>query len=1290
MTTLVKKGLFTVSLCALSVATALDVSATQYVKIGDKTQAITKTNGIITNIYNVTDKDGNLISQKMMRHFEKDRFIIEFAEQPLIQTKKAITREISRQFQNTNTSDIAQKAIIKSQLQQAEARLATIQQATIQQLSAIDKNIKVLNRFSRTSNAIVVEADRATLSAIKKLPNVKNVSRDTVVSIDLTESVPLINAPLVWEILDAKGQTITGKGVSVAILDTGIDYNHIDLGGCLGRSCRITHGYDFVNNDNDPMDGHGHGTHVAGIVGANGTLKGVAPDVTFHAYKVLSDQGSGSTSGIIAALERSVDPDGDINTDDAVDIINMSLSGDGSPTGPLSTATNNTVDAGVIVVVAAGNDGYYGAINSSSPANAKKAITVASSTKSDELSSFSSKATATDLFTKPEITAPGSAINSTMPKGEYASMSGTSMAAPHVAGAVALLKQNDAALTSEKAVQLLAAGAIDIGNDPLAQGPGRMDIEKSIKATTTADVTALNFGQLDSNQSAWTSTRSLTIYNHSDAVQNYRLDFTDELPNGANLSAAQSTFSIPAKSSQTIEVKLNVPNTNALAFALSRSGIYHANIVISSETASQHVPVYFEHSAKLTITTNAPDKVYVALFDDHGVSSTNFVTAEASVEVTAPSKNIWISAIYSNLDTNHIPETAGIKKLKYGLSSHQIQINDDTEFLLDANLLTNTVGLSSVTHKDGTDALPDTINYFGRSFFKTDSGSTGFISFSVKPTHIYFAIGELSDYLDLEISSQFKIAESANENGYYIYRNNITDGISISEELNLDLNSLGSTEVKLPPQSNANSLIVSDGFNLKYVESLSNQISKLNIYEPAQDNSIEYTQVTLLDINYDNGDERALITSPFFDLNESGQLRSSNDTYNYLGTTMLYESNTIDLSGDRTTYFSGIISINETTLEFANSDWNRRLFFADSQNNLYDITASYSFYCESSDGSRTLLSNGYVSIREPNIPKPSDTCEKLLFNLTNSSDLTKPTNSSVLSFYVNEQDTVIPIDQINLLHGEQLYVHPVVNKIDSTIDLTSSFGLKISSVEIRLNGGDWQPLTMVQNENGGTSVPVELVEGDFIADLRITSITSFAEAASYTLNNFFKFGTDSGEVNDADNDGIPNVQDPDDDNDGYNDDVDAFPFNSKEWIDTDGDGLGDNADTDDDNDGYLDTEDAFPLDPTEWLDTDGDGIGNNTDTDDDGDGHLDEEDVFPLDSNEWVDTDGDGTGNNADSDDDNDGVNDVQDAYPLDASRSSAPTNNTADNTSASGGGSLPVFGLIGLFLVSLVRRIKR
>ena len=140
---------------------------------------------------------------------------------------------------------------------------------------------------------------------------------------------------------------------------------------------------------------------------------------------------------------------------------------------------------------------------------------------------------------------------------------------------------------------------------------------------------------------------------------------------------------------------------------------------------------------------------------------------------------------------------------------------------------------------------------------------------------------------------------------------------------------------------------------------------------------------------------------------------------------------------------------------------------------------------------------------------------------------------------------------------------------------------------------------------------------------------------------------------DSDGDGIPDIIDPDDDNDDVNDDEDAFPLDPTEWIDTDGDGTGNNADDDDDNDGVPDVNDVFPLDATESVDTDGDGVGNNVDTDDDNDGVNDDEDTFPLDPAETVDTDEDGIGNNADTDDDNDGMPDTWETEnglnPLDA-----------------------------------------
>ena len=160
------------------------------------------------------------------------------------------------------------------------------------------------------------------------------------------------------------------------------------------------------------------------------------------------------------------------------------------------------------------------------------------------------------------------------------------------------------------------------------------------------------------------------------------------------------------------------------------------------------------------------------------------------------------------------------------------------------------------------------------------------------------------------------------------------------------------------------------------------------------------------------------------------------------------------------------------------------------------------------------------------------------------------------------------------------------------------------------------------------------------------TVDSFAEEAGAV--KLFENIAVAADAPDSDSDGIPDMLDSDDDNDGVADGSDAFPLDSTESIDIDGDGIGNNADSDDDNDGVADDADTFPLDSTESIDTDGDGIGNNADTDDDGDGVADALDVFPLDETETIDTDGDGIGNNADSDNDGDGVADDLDPEPLD------------------------------------------
>ncbi|HWJ06205.1 MAG TPA: S8 family serine peptidase, partial [Steroidobacteraceae bacterium] len=125
----------------------------------------------------------------------------------------------------------------------------------------------------RVFNGAALEASSNMAEELRKLPYVRAVYPDVTVRAVLAESVPLIGADQVWTQLG-----VTGAGVRVAVIDTGIDWSHRDLGGCFGAGCKIVGGYDFVNHDADPRDDHGHGTHVAGIVAAQGPgVKGVAP-----------------------------------------------------------------------------------------------------------------------------------------------------------------------------------------------------------------------------------------------------------------------------------------------------------------------------------------------------------------------------------------------------------------------------------------------------------------------------------------------------------------------------------------------------------------------------------------------------------------------------------------------------------------------------------------------------------------------------------------------------------------------------------------------------------------------------------------------------------------------------------------------------------------------------------------------------------------------------------------------------------------------------------------------------
>ncbi|MEH7475859.1 S8 family serine peptidase, partial [Priestia megaterium] len=207
-------------------------------------------------------------------------------------------------------------------------------------------------------NGVSLQVPKNKNDELRSLPGVKAVYPDQVYHADLADSVPLIGAPDVWSKHDQNNQGITGKGVTVAVIDTGVDYNHPDLGEGFGQGHKVVGGYDFVNHDNDPMDDYGHGTHVAGIIAAHGKVTGVAPDASITAYKVLNQDGIGYTSDIIDGIEASISPDNPLGAD----VINMSLGTDSGFVSevddPIQKVIREATEQGTLVVVAGGNSAY--------------------------------------------------------------------------------------------------------------------------------------------------------------------------------------------------------------------------------------------------------------------------------------------------------------------------------------------------------------------------------------------------------------------------------------------------------------------------------------------------------------------------------------------------------------------------------------------------------------------------------------------------------------------------------------------------------------------------------------------------------------------------------------------------------------------------------------------------------------------------------------------------------------------------------------------------------------------
>ncbi|WP_067728522.1 S8 family serine peptidase [Oceanobacillus damuensis] len=595
-----------------------------------------------------------------------------------------------------------------------------------QYIEAYHPFIDVVAVYEKVFNGLALQGSTAKLERMESLEFIKHIH-----AVQQYEAIewkkPKASQEEAAQPYAINSTEYTGKGVKVGIIDTGIDYEHPDL------QHNYQSGFDLVDLDDDPMESQpeqgmptSHGTHVAGIIAADGELKGVAPDAEIYAYRALGPGGTGTSVQVLAAMEKAVE--------DGVDVINLSLGNNVNiPDYPTSIAVNRASNLGIPVVIANGNSGPDD-WTVGSPATADKALSVGASTvptvipflyeslekkaiqliemegsrswditrsyevvnadqsdgsyrgkialfqrgdvpfyelaKSAEqdgavaviiynreqgsfqgsiendqnpvnipvvavskedgewlldlaekkslymetgylpqevtTAPFSSRGPVTVNWNiKPDVLAPGTEILSTVPGG-YEQMSGTSMAAPHVAGAVALIKEAHPDWTRDQIIGAIktTAGRLEehSSSDPTIQGMGAISPDKAIETTTIIHNPQLNFGKVDSYRGELRF--ELTIENISDTTQNYAFDYPKK-QGGLDWKLPQS-FTLKPKEKKTIPIGLNITTARLeegvhqgwLTLNKENEQDYHLPYIVVNQNADQPKSAGFEFSLK--------------------------------------------------------------------------------------------------------------------------------------------------------------------------------------------------------------------------------------------------------------------------------------------------------------------------------------------------------------------------------------------------------------------------------------------------------------------------------------------------------------------------------------------------------------------------------------------------------------------------------------------------------------------------------------------------------------------
>jgi len=464
--------------------------------------------------------------------------------------------------------------------------------------TAVSRQLPVLN-------GAALKVDKADPAGVIKAAGLQKIWLDGKRRLTLDQSVPQIGAPVAWQ------AGYTGKGVSVAVLDSGIDTSHPDL------ATQVAGAKNFTGEaDGDQV---GHGTHVASTIAgtaaaSDGKYKGVAPDAKLYDGKVCGEAGDCQFSAILAGMEWAA-------TEIKAKVVNLSLGGvDTAGTDPLEAAVDRlTAETGTLFVIAAGNDGpTAGTINS--PGSAAAALTVGAVDKQDKLAETSSRGPRdADEGLKPDVTAPGVGIVAAKAKDSvigtpvgdrYLSLDGTSMATPHVAGAAALLAQEHPDWQAAELKGALMGSAKSMaGQTVLEQGAGRVDVGKAVGQSVFAVPGSLSFGiaQFPHTDDV-PIVKTVTYRNSGDQPVTLEVAATLEGPDGTaapagSIGVSARTVTVPARGSAGVQVTVRTDHDGP-------DGRYTGRVTATAGSLSVATSVAVtkeRESYNLTVRSTGPD-----------------------------------------------------------------------------------------------------------------------------------------------------------------------------------------------------------------------------------------------------------------------------------------------------------------------------------------------------------------------------------------------------------------------------------------------------------------------------------------------------------------------------------------------------------------------------------------------------------------------------------------------------------------------------------------------------------